>query len=70
MLPLTLANIGEKNMIKKIGGNTETKKFLETLGFVVGSCIIVVNKIGGNIIVNIKESRVAISKEMASKIMI
>lgn len=70
MLPLTLANIGEKNLVKKIGGSAETKKFLETLGFVVGSCVIVVNKIGGNVIVNIKESRVAISKEMANKIMI
>lgn len=70
MMPLTFANIGEENMIKKIGGNAETKKFLETLGFVVGSVITVVNKIGGNVIVNIKESRVAISKEMANKIMI
>lgn len=70
MLPLTLANIGEKNLVKKIGGNAETKKFLETLGFVVGSCVIVINKIGGNVIVNIKESRVAISKEMANKIMV
>lgn len=70
MLPLTLANIGEKNLVKKIGGNAETKKFLETLGFVVDSCVIVINKIGGNVIVNIKESRVAISKEMANKIMV
>ncbi|MCC8070018.1 MAG: ferrous iron transport protein A [Ruminococcus sp.] len=70
MMPLTFANIGEENIIKKIGGNPETKKFLETLGFVVGGIVTVINEIGGNVIVNIKESRVAISKEMANKIMV
>ncbi len=69
-MPLTFANIGEENIIKKIGGNPETKKFLETLGFVVGGIVTVINEIGGNVIVNIKESRVAISKEMANKIMV
>ncbi|MGN1402712.1 MAG: ferrous iron transport protein A [Ruminococcus sp.] len=70
MMPLTFANPGEENMIRKIGGNPETKKFLENLGFVVGGTITVVNAIGGNVIVNVKESRVAISKEMANKIMV
>ncbi len=70
MMPLTFANAGEENIIKKVGGNPETKKFLENLGFVVGSTVTVINESGGNVIVNIKESRVAVSKEMASKIMI
>lgn len=70
MMPLTFANVGEENMIKKIGGNPETKKFLESLGFVPGSTVIIVNEIGGNVIVNVKESRVAVSKEMAGKIMV
>ena len=61
MMPLTFANAGEENIIKKVGGNPETKKFLENLGL---------NESGGNVIVNIKESRVAVSKEMASRIMI
>jgi ferrous iron transport protein A len=69
-MPLTFAKVGEENMIKRIGGNAEVKKFLETLGFVVGSMVTVVNEIGGNVIVNIKESRVAISREMANKIMV
>ncbi len=69
-MPLTFANVGEENMIKKIGGKPETKKFLESLGFVVGGTVVVVNEIGGNVIVNVKESRVAVSKEMASKILI
>ncbi|MBQ8296883.1 MAG: ferrous iron transport protein A [Ruminococcus sp.] len=70
MMPLTFAEVGEENMIKKIGGNPETKKFLETLGFVPGGMVTVVNEIGGNVIVNVKDSRVAVSKEMAGKIMI
>ncbi|WP_295217946.1 FeoA family protein [Ruminococcus sp.] len=70
MMPLTFANPGEENLIRKIGGNPETKKFLENLGFVVGGRITVVNAMGGNVIVNVKESRVAISKEMANKIMV
>ena len=69
-MPLTFATVGQQNIIKRIGGSAETKKFLQTLGFVVRSEITVVNEIGGNVIVNIKESRVAISKEMANKIMI
>lgn len=69
-MPLTFANVGEENMIRKVGGNPDTKKFLETLGFVVGGRVTVVTEINGNVIVNVKESRVAVSKEMASKIMI
>ncbi|NCC07940.1 MAG: ferrous iron transport protein A [Clostridia bacterium] len=70
MMPLTLANVGEENMIKKIGGKPEVKKHLENLGFVAGGNVTIVTTMGGNIIVNVKESRVAISKEMAQKIMI
>ena len=70
MMPLTFANAGEENIIKKVGGNPETKKFLENLGFVAGSTVTVINESGGNVIVNIKKSRVAVSKEMASRIMI
>lgn len=70
MLPLTLATVGEENIIKRIGGLPETKRHLEDLGFVVGSSVTVVSTIGGNIIVKVKESRVAISREMAQKIMI
>ena len=70
MMPLTFANAGEENIIKKVGGNPETKKFLENLGFVAGSTVTVINESGGNVIVNIKESRVADSKEMAIRIMI
>lgn len=70
MMPLTLANIGEENMIRKVGGSPEVKKHLENLGFVAGGNVTIINKIAGNIIVNVKETRVAVSKEMAQKIMI
>ena len=70
MMPLTFANTGEENIIKKIGGNPDTRKFLENLGFVAGSAVTVVSEIGGNVIVNVKDSRVAVSKEMACKIMV
>ena len=70
MMPLTLASVGEENMIKKVGGSPETRKFLESLGFVAGGSVTVVSEIAGNVIVNVKESRVAVSKEMAAKIMV
>ena len=70
MMPLSLANPGEESVIKKVGGSPEVKQHLENLGFVVGGNATVVSSIGGNLIVNVKESRVAISKEMAAKIMI
>ena len=70
MLPLTMASQGEPMTIKKIGGKQETKKFLETLGFVVGGTVTVVSEINGNMIVNVKDSIVAIGKDMANKIMV
>ena len=70
MMPLVLANAGEENIIKRIGGSPEVKKHLENLGFVVGGNVSVVNTMNGNLIVNVKETRVAISREMAQKIMI
>ncbi len=70
MLPLSVADVGEENIIKKIGGNPEVKKHLENLGFVVGGSVSVISMIGGSLIVNVKESRVAISREMAQKIMV
>lgn len=70
MMPLTFAAVGEESIIKKVGGKPEVKKHLENLGFVAGSNVTVINTIGGNIIVNVKEARIAISKEMAQKIMI
>lgn len=69
-MPLTLAQVGEENIIKKIGGNPEVKAHLENLGFARGSTVTVINTMGGNVIVNVKESRIAISREMAQKIMI
>lgn len=70
MLPLSLADIGEENTIKKIGGSAEVKQHLENLGFVVGGNVTVITALGENVIVNVKESRVAISEEMARKIMV
>ena len=70
MMPLTLAVVGEENIIKKIGGKQQVKSHLENLGFVVGGAVTVISTIGGNVIVNVKESRIAISKEMAHKILI
>lgn len=70
MMPLILAAAGETNMIRKVSGNPEVKKHLEDLGFVVGGEVTVVSAIGGNLIVNVKESRIAISREMAGKIMV
>ncbi len=70
MMPITLANVGEDMMIKKIGGDPETRRFLENLGFVVGGDVKIVSETGGNVIVSVKESRVAVSKEMAQKIMV
>lgn len=69
-MPLTLANTGEENIIKKVGGNPDTRKFLENLGFVAGSAVTVISEISGNVIVNVKDSRIAVSKEMAQKIII
>lgn len=70
MFPLTLAEVGTEYIVKKVGGKAEVKKHLENLGFVVGSTVTVINTIGGNLIVKVKEARVAISNEMAAKIMV
>ena len=70
MMPLMFANTGETNIIKKVGGSPEVKKHLENLGFVAGGEVTVISSLGGNVIVNVKETRVAISEEMARKIMI
>ena len=70
MMPLTMVIEGESNTIKRLGGKEETRRFLENLGFVTGSMVTVISQIGGNIIVNVKDSRVAIGKDMANKIMV
>ena len=69
-MPLTFAAVGEENIIRKVGGSPQAKAHLENLGFVTGENVTVISTIAGNLIVNIKDSRVAISREMASKIMI
>lgn len=69
-MPLTLANSNEELMIRKVGGSSETRQFLENLGFVAGGSVTVVSEIDGNVIVKVKESRVAVSKEMAMKVMV
>ena len=70
MMPLSMVKEGEPNTILRVGGNEETRRFLENLGFVPGGVVTVVNEIGGNMIVNVKDSRVAIGKDMANKIMV
>lgn len=70
MMPLSMAKPGETNTIKKVGGKEETRKFLENLGFVTGGEVTVVSEIEGNLIVNVKDSRVAIGKDMANRIMV
>jgi len=70
MIPLTMCEPGEIQTVKRIGGSPEVKLHLENLGFVVGSNVTVITSMGGNVIVNVKESRIAISREMAQKIMV
>lgn len=70
MMPLTLASEDTVNIIRRVGGCPEVKKHLENLGFVAGGSVRIVSRLGGNVIVNVKESRVAISEEMARKIMV
>ena len=70
MMPLTLATVGEENMIKKVGGKPEVRAHLEDLGVVPGAGVTIISTNGGNLIVNIKNSRIAISREMAGKIMV
>ncbi len=70
MMPLSLSEIGSENTIKRIGGNSQIKQHLENLGFVVGGSVTVISTLGGNVIVNVKDTRIAISKEMAQKILV
>lgn len=70
MMPLAMVNAGKSNTVIRVGGNEKTRRFLENLGFVVGVEATVVSRIDGNVIINIKNSRVAIGKEMAAKIMV
>lgn len=70
MMPLVLANAGEENIVRKIGGSPEVRQHLADLGFNVGTGVTIVSTMGGNVIVKVKESRVAISREMAQKIMV
>lgn len=69
-MPLTMAQTGESNLIKKVGGRPETRQFLENLGFVAGGRVSVISKIGGNVIVEVKGTRVAVNSDMAAKIMV
>ena len=69
-MPLSLMKKGKPGVIKKVGGREDTRRFLEKLGFVTGGTVTVVAENGGNMIVNVKDSRVAIGKDMASKIMV
>lgn len=70
MMPLTMVETGTPNTIKKVGGKEETKRFLENLGFVVGGIVTVISENSGNMIVNVKDSRIAIGKDMVNKIMV
>ncbi len=70
MMPLLLAQVGESNLIRHIGGTPEVKRHLEDLGFVVGASVTIISRVGGNVIVNVKESRLAIDEKMAQKIMV
>ena len=70
MMPLVFVEAGEENIIRKVGGTPEMKKHLEDLGFVAGGAVTIVSEIGGNLIVSVKDSRVAVSREMAQKIMV
>ena len=70
MMPLSFASPGEENIIKRIGGKPEIRRHLENLGFVAGATVTVITETAGNLIVNVKETRVAINKDMAQKIMV
>ncbi len=70
MMPLTLANIGDENLIRHVGGSADVRKHLEDMGFIAGTNVTVVSAFSGNLIVSVKETRVALSRELASKIMV
>lgn len=69
-MPLQLLEKGKDSIVKKITGNDKTKKFLNSLGFVTGANVRVISELGGNLIINIKDTRVALDKEIARKIMV
>ena len=69
-MPLTMVRPGESGLIKKVGGKMETRLFLENLGFLPGSQVSVITRVGGNVIVEIKGSRIAVNSDMAAKIMV
>jgi len=69
-MPLSMANIGEINQVKRINGKDETRRFLENLGFTAGTCVTVVSELSGNMIISVKDTRVAIDKSMANRIMV
>ena len=69
-MPLTLAQVGEENVIRKIGGNPAVKQHLQRLGFVVGGSVTVLTALGGSVIVRVRDARIAVSREMAQKILI
>lgn len=70
MMPLTFAKVGEEVQVLKVNGQDETRHFLEKLGFVQGARVQVISEISGNLIVNVKETRVAIDRKMAGRIMV
>lgn len=70
MMPITMAKAGESVPIKKVTGNDATRRHLAELGFVVGACITVVSQIGGSMILSVKDSRIALDKAMANRILI
>lgn len=69
-MPLSMANTGASNTVKKVRGKDETRQFLASLGFVEGAAVTVVSAMAGNLIVCIKDSRVALSQQMASRILV
>ena len=69
-MPLSMMKAGDPGTVKKIGGRADTRRFLENLGFVIGTIVTVVSELDGNTIVNVKDSRVAIGRDMANKILV
>ena len=70
MMPLSMINDGATGTVARVGGKEETRRFLENLGFVPGVSVTVISRLGGNMIVNVKDSRIAIGNDMANKIMV
>ncbi|MDE7312675.1 MAG: ferrous iron transport protein A [Eubacterium sp.] len=69
-MPLSMIQAGQPGTVKKVGGREDTRRFLENLGFVMGAIVTVISEINGNMIVSVKDSRVAIGKDMANKIFV